>query len=493
MKVVCDNCRAVYKVPDAKLVKAVNKATCRNCGHRMLIPRPKPGADPDERTLVTAVPPTPVGAPPRTGREVDSQALPARGSRSRSAARSLPPSALDWEDGPDTAVVDSPTVQDPSRRTPAPAARSVPRHTPPPAPSPAAISPVASAAPMSAPGAPPRRTPAPVPGRAATGTRAAYKAAAIHDPSGDMNWALAGTILALLGAFVLAFLSVFNYIILMWLGLAMTFGGGVITFLILLTGSRGRRPARALLSVALGFVVAVMMASTMTGVKWGTEKVLSQINFSNAGMQAALSVPTPPEPTPPGSAGVATLEDDGLVPLDPANAAGAAGEAAPAAAAPARPAPARPAPARPAPSRPAPARPAPARPAPARPAPAPPRAADPIIPPPAPAPPPAAPAPAPEPAGASGVPVEAVHVILSNNLAVKRCFVPLFRNGTLPPRVEVKFNILPAGNASGIRIVSPSQHSGGDLETCLASVISGIRFPPTNGNGTSITYPFILQ
>ena len=65
MKVVCDNCRAVYKVPDGKLTKPVNKATCRQCGHRMLIPKPKPGADPDERTLVTAVPPTPPGAPSR--------------------------------------------------------------------------------------------------------------------------------------------------------------------------------------------------------------------------------------------------------------------------------------------------------------------------------------------------------------------------------------------------------------------------------------------
>ena len=65
MKVVCDNCRAVYKVPNDKLTKPVNKATCRSCGHRMLIPRARPGADPEERTLVTAVPPTPVGAPPR--------------------------------------------------------------------------------------------------------------------------------------------------------------------------------------------------------------------------------------------------------------------------------------------------------------------------------------------------------------------------------------------------------------------------------------------
>ena len=66
MKVVCDNCGAVYKVPDDKLVKPVNKATCRQCGHRMLIPRPRPDADPNERTLVTPVPPTPMSLRNRT-------------------------------------------------------------------------------------------------------------------------------------------------------------------------------------------------------------------------------------------------------------------------------------------------------------------------------------------------------------------------------------------------------------------------------------------
>lgn len=65
MKVICDNCRAVYKIPDEKLAKPVNKATCRKCGHRMLIPRPRQGQNPDEKTLVTAVPPTPPPAPQR--------------------------------------------------------------------------------------------------------------------------------------------------------------------------------------------------------------------------------------------------------------------------------------------------------------------------------------------------------------------------------------------------------------------------------------------
>ncbi len=55
MKVVCDNCAAVYRIPDEKLVKAINKATCRQCGAKMLIPRPKPNMSAEEQTVVTAV------------------------------------------------------------------------------------------------------------------------------------------------------------------------------------------------------------------------------------------------------------------------------------------------------------------------------------------------------------------------------------------------------------------------------------------------------
>ncbi|HHO51887.1 MAG TPA: hypothetical protein ENK18_13655 [Deltaproteobacteria bacterium] len=97
------------------------------------------------------------------------------------------------------------------------------------------------------------------------------------------------------------------------------------------------------------------------------------------------------------------------------------------------------------------------------------------------------------PADASGVPVEAVHHLLSHNLTVKRCFVPLFRNGTLPPRVEVEFNISPEGQASELQILSPEAHQGEALEACLAESIAAVPFPETQGNGTSIVYPFKLR
>ena len=40
MRVVCDNCGAVYKIADSKLSKDVNKATCKRCGHKIVIYKP---------------------------------------------------------------------------------------------------------------------------------------------------------------------------------------------------------------------------------------------------------------------------------------------------------------------------------------------------------------------------------------------------------------------------------------------------------------------
>ena len=37
MRVVCDKCSAVYRISDDKLVKAVNRATCKKCGNKIII------------------------------------------------------------------------------------------------------------------------------------------------------------------------------------------------------------------------------------------------------------------------------------------------------------------------------------------------------------------------------------------------------------------------------------------------------------------------
>lgn len=61
MRVVCDNCGAVYKIADSKLTKEVNKATCKRCGHKIVIYRggrtqpPSAATEPEERTVIKSV------------------------------------------------------------------------------------------------------------------------------------------------------------------------------------------------------------------------------------------------------------------------------------------------------------------------------------------------------------------------------------------------------------------------------------------------------
>jgi predicted Zn finger-like uncharacterized protein len=481
MKVVCDNCRAVYRVPDTKLTKAVNKATCRNCGHRMLIPRPKPGADPEERTLVTAVPPTPPGAPPRDEHRGGGHTRPVPEDDNESTLPGRQPDDLhmgtpnpvdrhpDDFDGPSTVVSDGPPGlpsygRDPSQSTTlvqAPPANG--RQTP--ARSGAAPAPRRTPMPAA-----PRRTPGPTlrrntPLYTATG-------AAPHDPSSDLNWALFGSGAALLGAFFLAFLSVYNHALLMWFGLALAFGGGVLTFGVLLTGGRGRHPAKTLMSVVAGFIVALIMSTAMVATKLGAEvaiDALEDINFA-APPNVVDAQPVEPAKPAPADAQPAPAPTDGSA--DAGEPVAPAPDPAPEPAKPET----KPKPGDTKPPEPKPA-PVPA-PAPARPTPAP-----------APAPVPAPPAPG----EMHTVPTGVVHVMVSNNLDVKKCFVPMFKAGTLPPRIDVSFFIQPSGAAQRVAVKNPPTLRSSEIEMCLQSAIARIAFPPTTGTGTPITYPFALK
>lgn len=40
MKVTCDNCGAVYRIPEEKLTKEVSRATCKRCSHKIVIRKP---------------------------------------------------------------------------------------------------------------------------------------------------------------------------------------------------------------------------------------------------------------------------------------------------------------------------------------------------------------------------------------------------------------------------------------------------------------------
>lgn len=212
MKVICDNCRAVYKIPDEKLVKPVNKATCRQCGHRMLIPRPRMDADPDERTLVTAVPPTPAPPPPRA----------------------------QFNDDPPT----RPQAQNPEITNPGDS-RDVELHTATPAP----VSPNRSIPPRG------RRTetqPTQPPKVAPNGSN--------HDPAKDISFAFIGVLASIFGALILAFVPLAPIPagfapISASLGLMIACGGALTALMVIITGDRGRKPAKWVLSVifAVGF------------------------------------------------------------------------------------------------------------------------------------------------------------------------------------------------------------------------------------------------
>ncbi len=45
MKITCDKCSAVYRIPEEKLTKDVSRATCKKCGAKLIIRRPGAGED----------------------------------------------------------------------------------------------------------------------------------------------------------------------------------------------------------------------------------------------------------------------------------------------------------------------------------------------------------------------------------------------------------------------------------------------------------------
>ena len=88
---------------------------------------------------------------------------------------------------------------------------------------------------------------------------------------------------------------------------------------------------------------------------------------------------------------------------------------------------------------------------------------------------------------------EVIDVMLRTNLEVKKCFYEVLQTtGQLPPRVDVKFNLMPTGSVTGVKVQQP-EYAGSRLETCLGSAIRSVEFPPSSGNGQKIVYPFVLQ
>jgi hypothetical protein len=431
MKVICDNCRAVYKIPDAKLVKPVNKATCRQCGHRMLIPRPRMDADPDERTLVTAVPPTPAPAPDRT----DFQDDPLTHPRGENPEKTSPTSN-------DDVMI----------RTATPAPKKNARGTP----------------------ARGRRTGQVTrpPKRPVTTT---------HDPATDMSMAFIGVLVALCGSLFLAVIPLVQHLlpdilapISASIGLMVASGGALMALLVMLTGARGRKPAKPLLSFFLAAALAFFIG-------WIP---MVPMGLNVVAMSTPLEVSPPEAPEMPAvDTDEKTETDDKVDPVSP-------------------PTPVEKEEPRPT-TRPI-ERPKPVKvvkapkpiekvaTAPTRPAPSvnendlP----DDILKPDPPPPTPIKVAPEPTtPSLSKQPPVAAIDVMVKSNVSVKKCFFKhKSAKGSLPPRVDVKFTIRPDGTATKVGIKQVA-YAASDLDFCLGSAIKSIRFPPSQ-DGVSLTFPF---
>ncbi len=230
MRVVCDNCAATYNIPEQKLTKEVNKATCRKCGHRMLIQKPVGGkvlAPSEEKTQITDI--------PVTHRPPDDEERPTVAVDHVPAPEPKPAAAP----GPVRARQSAPAM---------PAAAAPPAPAPVPAPTPVAA-PVA--APIAAPAAPP-----PV-----------AAAAPAFDPRGDLSWVLMGCAAAALGSMVLA-VNVDGDALIRIFGVGLALFGALLGFLVLLTGGRGTRAANT--------AVAVLVAVGLSGIGAGASHVVAQ-------------------------------------------------------------------------------------------------------------------------------------------------------------------------------------------------------------------------
>ena len=225
MKVVCDNCGAVYKIPQHKLVKDVNKATCRKCGHRIMIRRQEP----------------PAPAEPEQNEEATVIAEAAAVSGERSAA---PP--MDAH---------PPFGTQPEEPTPLPTS-PMDRAAPPIPAQPQAPTPMPMPTPAHSYSHQP--TPAPAPSPAATGVVLAERS---HDPTGDLSVILLGAAGAGVGAIVLA-LGAGNFVA-HFAGLFLALWGALLIALMVATGVFGRRSAWVFTSLFLSLLLSGMLSAAL--------------------------------------------------------------------------------------------------------------------------------------------------------------------------------------------------------------------------------------
>ncbi|MEY3212024.1 MAG: zinc-ribbon domain [Pseudomonadota bacterium] len=551
MRVVCDNCGASYKIPDSKLVKEVNHATCRKCGHRIVISRREgPNTEPG---VGEAAPGASAGQGDGT---LSSDAASTLINEGGGRAPMRPPMGFGGADEVPAALGRAPA--------PEPREATVPRDS--------AFAASMSARGNDAPTLPPPSGPTPqqlaaqqqqqaaqaayaaqqqavfaaqqqqaayaaqqqqlammnaqypqnpaMTGAFPVGGASVHQAAPLpaypppaapmvaaprpHDPAPDLSWVMIASFGSAIGAGVLATSSSQPQTL---IGLGISLWSAITSLMVLVTGDRGRREA----SVVGATVMGVVFSGLLTGAFYAAQP-----------KGPAVAETTPPEGDV--SEAMATLGADAAAPPAEATAAtdpvtGAAG-AVGAVTAPTEAAPTE-----------TPA--APTEPAPQGAATTTPQAV----------------ATAPTPSGSSssgsassgssssgsssskpsgssssgsssskptgssssgsstaskptttaaapassGVPLSVLDTMLKTNANVKKCFV-LYKQetGELPSRVDVKLTVQPSGKTTAAS-VKTEQYKGTSLDGCLGTAIKGITFPGFEGSAQDYSYPFVLR
>ena len=488
MRVVCDNCGAVYKIADSKLTKEVNKATCKRCGHKIVIykpgsrsqpePQPPPADSIDEATVIRSVPELEKyssqpggGALPAIGsltaelRAVSSPGLPPVGAPSSSTTQ-LPPLGPNSAPAMPAQPPPRPAPQIPAPPPPPP----VSQHAPPPPP-PSQPAPAARAGGPAAGGPLVERAEQSVSSQHVAepteSTQAMIQKLQGGDPEAELGRLSMFGVVGMLGGMVAGitgFLGLAPQLSCLGITLAV-FGSGVCALLPLLS-QRGRRAGRLPAAIGISAVLAaVVLGLCMLSLRPAAEEVAApqssrvsptEIDHNSTGgdnvgandINALLSgVPTPtPAPTPVAAA----------VPV------------------------ARPA-ATPEPT--------------PKPTPKPAPAADPLkrrprtrVSPRA-----AAPTPTPAPSKSSGPSPFVIDTIIRNNAAILRCFNVEKNRGTdVEGKIYMKFSISPDGSVERARITT-SRFTGTALDTCVSREVNSLKFPEFDGSKQTVTYPFIIN
>jgi predicted Zn finger-like uncharacterized protein len=538
MRVVCDNCGASYKIPDSKLVKEVNHATCRKCGHRIVIsrrdgPNTEPGVGDSAQgaqggqgdgsmssdaasTLINEGGGRPPMRPPMGFGGADE--VPAAMGR---APAPEPREATVPRDSAFAASMsargnDAPTLPPPSGPTPQQLAAQQQQQA-----AQAAYAAQQQAvfaaqqqqaayaaqqqqlAMMNAQypqnpamtgafpvGGPSVHQAAPLPAYPPPAAPMVAAAPRPHDPAPDLSWVMIASFGSAIGAGVLATSSSQPQTL---IGLGISLWSAITSLMVLVTGDRGRREA----SVVGATVMGVVFSGLLTGAFYAAQP----------------KGPAVAETTPPAgdvSEAMATLGADAAAPPAEATADPVAAVATP-------------------PSAPPEAAPPPTEPAPQVAATTPP----PVV------------ATAPTSSGSSssgssssgsssskptgssssgsssskptgssssgssttaskppattaapassGVPLSVLDTMLKTNANVKKCFV-LYKQetGELPSRVDVKLTVQPSGKTTAAS-VKTEQYKGTSLDGCLGTAIKGITFPGFEGSAQDYSYPFVLR